>query len=84
MSDLKPEVWQFFSRGKWHTGMNCNNHKQNTIDADYPVRDLYPINDINKIKADAVREALKAMPLVTLTCAYELNQYADELERGEL
>lgn len=33
-------AWQFFQDGEWHNGSNKNNHKQNTIDGGYPVRDL--------------------------------------------
>lgn len=33
--------WQFLDEGKWHQGSNLNNHKQNTIDGGYEVRDLF-------------------------------------------
>lgn len=35
-------AWQFFQDGKWWVGSEYNNHKQNTIDAGFPVRELYP------------------------------------------
>ena len=39
---LQPtNAWQFFQDGEWRVGSNLNNHKQNTIDGGYPVRDLY-------------------------------------------
>lgn len=35
-------AWQFFDADlKWHNGYDTNNHKKNTIDAGYKVRDLY-------------------------------------------
>jgi hypothetical protein len=34
-------AWQFYQDGKWHNGMETNSHKQNTIDAGFPVRELY-------------------------------------------
>ena len=36
-----PVAWQFYQDGKWHNGMETNNHKKNTIDAGIPVRILY-------------------------------------------
>jgi hypothetical protein len=41
---LTPEPcgWQFFQDGKWHNGMETNNHRKNTEDAGFPVRDVYP------------------------------------------
>lgn len=37
----EPVGWQFYQDGKWCNGMDTNNHKQNTVDAEFPVRDLY-------------------------------------------
>ena len=37
----EPVAWQFYQDGKWHNGMDTNNHKQNTIDAGFPVRDIF-------------------------------------------
>lgn len=34
-------VWQYFSNGQWHTGMNTHNHRENTEGAGYQTRDLY-------------------------------------------
>jgi hypothetical protein len=34
--------WQFFQDGKWHNGMDNNDHKANTEAAGFPVRDVYP------------------------------------------
>ena len=34
------DVWQYFSNGEWYVGSNLNNHKQNTIDGGYLVRNL--------------------------------------------
>jgi len=34
------DVWQYFSNGEWCVGSNLNNHKQNTIDGGYLVRNL--------------------------------------------
>jgi hypothetical protein len=34
------DIWQYFSNGEWYVGSNLNNHKQNTIDDGYLVRDL--------------------------------------------
>ena len=33
--------WQFYQDGEWCTGMETSNHKQNTIDAGYEIRNLY-------------------------------------------
>lgn len=36
--------WQFKdSNGKWYTGMDTNNHKENTINDGYKVRNVYAI-----------------------------------------
>lgn len=52
-------AWQFFQDGKWWNGSEQNNHKQNTIDAGFQVRELYttqqpapdtvPVEKYNKI-----------------------------------
>jgi hypothetical protein len=34
-------VWQFYQDGEWHTGGWAKDHKINTIDAGYKVRDLW-------------------------------------------
>lgn len=36
-------AWQFLQDGEWHNGSNKNNHKQNTIDGGYLVRDLVAV-----------------------------------------
>jgi hypothetical protein len=44
LSDIEkcePVGRQFYQDGKWHNGMDTNNHKQNTIDAGFPIRELY-------------------------------------------
>jgi hypothetical protein len=38
----EPCGWQFYQDGKWHNGMETNNHRKNTEDAGFPVRDVYP------------------------------------------
>lgn len=38
--DSEPVAWQFFQDGEWFIGSNKNNHKQNTIDGGFLVRDL--------------------------------------------
>jgi len=38
----EPCGWQFFQDGKWHNGMETNNHRANTEAAGVPVRDVYP------------------------------------------
>jgi hypothetical protein len=37
----EPVAWQFFQDGKWHNGMNTNDHRKNTETAGIPTRDLY-------------------------------------------
>ena len=37
--------WQFFQDGKWWTGFDTNNHRENTEEAGIPVRDLYENSD---------------------------------------
>ena len=37
----EPVGWQFYQDGEWHNGMETNNHKENTIDAGFPIRELY-------------------------------------------
>ena len=34
-------AWQFFRNGKWHNGMDINDHRKHTEAAGVPVRDLY-------------------------------------------
>jgi hypothetical protein len=43
MSELKPVAWQFFQDGAWRTGMDMNNHRENTEAAGIQTRDLYAI-----------------------------------------
>ena len=38
----EPCGWQFYQDGKWYNGMEINNHRKNTEDAGFPVRDVYP------------------------------------------
>jgi len=38
----EPCGWQFYQDGKWHNGMETNNHRANTEAAGVPVRDVYP------------------------------------------
>ena len=38
----EPCGWQFYQEGKWHNGMETNNHRANTEAAGVPVRDVYP------------------------------------------
>ena len=56
----EPVAWQFYQDGKWHYGANTNNHKQNTIDGGFPVRELYTtspqpqtVKDVLEIAANA-------------------------------
>ncbi|WP_027854406.1 hypothetical protein [Marinobacterium litorale] len=41
--ELKPVAWQFYQDDTWHTGMDINDHRKNTEEAGYPVRNLYAI-----------------------------------------
>jgi hypothetical protein len=40
-TEQKPVAWQFFQDGKWHNGMEVNDHRNHTEAAGVPVRDLY-------------------------------------------
>lgn len=41
-SDQQPAWWQFFQDGEWHMGFkHPANHRANTVEAGYPVRNLY-------------------------------------------
>lgn len=35
-----PVAWQYFHGGKWHSGNNENNHRENTEAEGFPIRDL--------------------------------------------
>lgn len=37
----EPVGWQFYQDGKWHNGMETNNHRANTESAGIPTRDVY-------------------------------------------
>jgi hypothetical protein len=37
----EPVAWQFFQNGKWHNGMEVNDHRKHTEAVGVPVRDLY-------------------------------------------
>ena len=39
--EQEPVAWQFFEGGKWHNGMEVNDHRKHTEAAGVPVRDLY-------------------------------------------
>jgi hypothetical protein len=38
----EPCGWQFYQDGKWHNGMETNNHRANTEAAGFRVRDVFP------------------------------------------
>jgi hypothetical protein len=40
-TEQEPCGWQFYQDGKWHNGMETNNHRANTESAGIPVRDVY-------------------------------------------
>jgi hypothetical protein len=40
-TEQEPVAWQFFEGGKWHNGMEVNDHRKHTEAASVPVRDLY-------------------------------------------
>jgi hypothetical protein len=40
--EQEPCGWQFFQDGEWHNGSLLNNHRKNTEDGGWPVRDIYP------------------------------------------
>lgn len=40
----EPVAWQFFQDGKWHMGGYTKNHRENTVAAGFPVRDLYTVH----------------------------------------
>ena len=35
-----PVAWKYFHGGKWHSGINENNHRENTEAEGFPIRDL--------------------------------------------
>ena len=37
----KTGLWAFFDEGEWHIGMNKLDHRKNTEEAGYLVRDLW-------------------------------------------
>ena len=45
---LKPVAWQFFQDGKWHNGFDTHNHRGNTEEAGFPVRDIYALDEVTK------------------------------------
>ena len=38
----EPCGWQFYQDGRWHNGMETNDHRKHTEAAGFPVRDVYP------------------------------------------
>jgi len=40
--EQEPCGWQFFQDGKWHNGIEVNDHRKHTEVAGIPVRDVYP------------------------------------------
>lgn len=40
--EQEPCGWQYYHDGKWHNGLETNNHRANTEAAGVPVRDVYP------------------------------------------
>jgi hypothetical protein len=54
--EQEPCGWQFYHDGKWHNGMETNDHRANTEAAGIPIRDLYthppqrkPLTDEQKL-----------------------------------
>jgi hypothetical protein len=41
LAEVEVVGWQFYQDGKWHMGMDTGNHRQNTEESGYPVRDIY-------------------------------------------
>jgi hypothetical protein len=52
---LTPVVWQFSENGKWYTGFDTNNHRANTEEAGYPIRELCSVSEA--LAGYAVRDA---------------------------
>ena len=47
----QPSVgWQFLENGEWHHGSMLNNHRRNTEEAGYPVRDVYAGPVLNTVE----------------------------------
>ena len=44
IAELEQTGWQFYQDGEWFNGSDKNNHKQNTIDGGYQVRELYALH----------------------------------------
>lgn len=40
--EQEPCGWQFYAAGKWHNGMEANDHRVNTEAAGIPTRNVYP------------------------------------------
>lgn len=58
---IKPAAWQFYQNGEWRTGMETNNHRQNTEEGGFPVRDLYAIPEgYALVPVEPTEEMLKA------------------------
>jgi hypothetical protein len=55
----KPVAWQYFQDGKWHTGMDTNNHKQNTIEYGFDTRDLFTESQLKAERDRVIKEGIK-------------------------
>ena len=55
-----PVGWQFLENGEWHQGGLFNNHRRNTEEAGYPVRDVYAGPVLNTVEvAPAVKPPIE-------------------------
>ena len=66
---LEPCGWQFFQDGKWHNGMDVNNHRRHTEAAGVPVRDVYPSPQQEPVQAvpSEWRSALQKLAFMSRT-----------------
>jgi hypothetical protein len=57
----EPCGWQFYQDGKWHNGMDTNDHRANTEAAGFPVRDVYPEPQPEPVQEPVAADLLEAL-----------------------
>ena len=64
--------WQFFEDGKWWTGFDTNNHRENTEAAGIPVRDVFANPDTK------LQERIEELELLLRQAQCMVNGATDE------
>lgn len=62
--NMKPVAWQFYQDGRWHNGLDTNDHRANTEKAGIQTRNLYPAELVVEMAAELEKWLTLTDPVV--------------------